>query len=74
MPYSERVTKMKLSAGKRSIRINESLTLTGIPPETFDYRLGSRSAFDWIINNTKSKANPAPTVKRPPLHRSPGGK
>ena len=34
LPYSERVTKMKLSENKESIRVNESLSLTGIPPET----------------------------------------
>src|SRR5882672_2990590 len=36
--FSERVGKMKLSADKQSLRVNEYLTLAGIPPETFDYR------------------------------------
>jgi predicted helicase len=26
------------------------LTLGGIPPETFHYRLGNRSALDWVID------------------------
>jgi predicted helicase len=26
------------------------LTLSGIPPEVFEYRLGNRSALDWIID------------------------
>ena len=30
--------------------MNESLTLTGIPPECFDYRLGNRSALEWVID------------------------
>ena len=34
---------MKLSPDRRSLHINDSLALAGIPPETFDYRLGSRS-------------------------------
>jgi predicted helicase len=29
---------------------NENLTLAGIPPEAFDYRLGNRSALEWIID------------------------
>ena len=29
---------------------NSFLTLTGIPPETYEYRLGNRSALDWIID------------------------
>ena len=30
--------------------MNESLTLAGIPPEVFEYRLGNRSALDWVID------------------------
>ena len=33
-----------------SVKYNDTLTLTGIPPEAFDYRLGSRSALEWIID------------------------
>ena len=32
------------------MKYNDTLTLTGIPPEAFDYRLGSRSALEWIID------------------------
>ena len=27
-----------------------NLTLEGIPPECFDYRLGNRSALEWVID------------------------
>ena len=33
-----------------NIIYNKDLTLTGIPPEAFEYRLGNRSAIDWIID------------------------
>ena len=33
-----------------SLIINEWLTLTGIPPECFQYRLGNRSALEWVID------------------------
>src|SRR5271157_1462221 len=36
-PYSERVTRMKLSSDRRSLWINESLTLAGIPAGVFGY-------------------------------------
>ncbi len=49
VPYTQRVEKMKLSADKQSLRANDSITLYGIPPETFNHRLGSRSALDWVI-------------------------
>ena len=41
---------MRLSKDKTELRVNESLTLAGIPPEVFDYRLGNRSALDWVID------------------------
>lgn len=41
---------MKLSKDKTEIKINDSLTLSRIPKEVFDYRLGNRSALDWVID------------------------
>ena len=41
---------MKLTPDKAELIINRALTLTGIPPQVFDYRLGSRSALDWVID------------------------
>jgi predicted helicase len=29
---------------------NEFLTLKGIPPEAYEYRLGNRSALEWVID------------------------
>jgi predicted helicase len=49
-PLSYRVDKMKLSKDKRTLVVNDSLALEGIPPEVFDYRLGNRSALDWIVD------------------------
>ena len=31
-------------------RYNDFLTLDGIPPEAFEYRLGNRSALEWVID------------------------
>lgn len=45
-----RVEKMKFSKDKHSIVYNDFLTLTGIPSEAFEYKLGNRSALDWIID------------------------
>jgi len=66
VPYSEIVTKMKLSADKRSLKVNESLTLGGIPPETFEYRLGSRSALDWVIDQYRIKGESDPNREDDP--------
>ena len=66
VPYSEKVTKMKLSADKRSLTVNESLTLGGIPPETFEYRLGSRSALEWVIDQYQIKGESDPNREYDP--------
>lgn len=58
MPLSYRVDpKMKLSKDKKSLTVNESLTLAGIPPEVFGYRLGNRSALDWVIDQYQVSAD-----------------
>jgi predicted helicase len=51
LPLSYRVEdKMRLSKDRKSLKVNDSLTLAGIPPETFEYRLGNRSALEWVID------------------------
>jgi hypothetical protein len=45
-----RVIKMRLSKDKTSLIYNQFLTLSGIPPETYEYRLGNRSALEWVID------------------------
>ncbi len=45
-----RVTKMRLSKDKASLIYNQFLTLSDIPKEAYEYRLGNRSALEWIID------------------------
>jgi len=42
--------KMRLSKDRKSLKVNDTLALAGIPPETFEYRLGNRSALEWVID------------------------
>lgn len=44
------VERMTLSKDKTLFVYNDFLTLGGIPPEVFEYRLGNRSALDWVID------------------------
>lgn len=57
VPLDWRVEKMKLSKDKTQIIYNEFLTLSGIPPEVFQYRLGNRSALDWVIDQYQIKTD-----------------
>jgi predicted helicase len=51
IPLSYRVEdKMRLAKDHRSLKVNDTLTLGGIPAETFEYRLGNRSALEWVID------------------------
>jgi predicted helicase len=59
-PWTLRVERMSLSKDKTELRYNEALTLRGIPPAAFDYRLGNRSALEW-------GHRPVPRLHRPPL-------
>jgi predicted helicase len=45
-----RVERMALSRDKTQIVYNDFLTLGGIPSEVFEYRLGNRSALEWILD------------------------
>jgi predicted helicase len=45
-----RVETMKLSKDKKTLFYNDFLTLIGIPLETYHYRLGNRSALEWVID------------------------
>ena len=51
------VEKMKLSKDKTQIKYNEFLTLDGIPAKVFDYRLGNRSALEWVIDQYRVKTD-----------------
>jgi predicted helicase len=41
---------MALSKDKSQLRYNEFLTLSGIPAEAYEYRLGNRSALEWVVD------------------------
>ena len=56
-PLNWRVEKMKLSKDKTALIYNEFLTLSGIPSKTFDYRLGTRSALEWVIDQYRVKTD-----------------
>ena len=57
MPLDWRVEKMRLSKDKTQLLYNDFLTLDGIPAAAFDYRLGNRSALDWIIDQYRVKTD-----------------
>lgn len=59
-PVHFRVTKMK-RAGDRII-VNETLTLAGIPPVAWSYKLGNRSALEWLIDQYQVSGDSNPNA------------
>jgi predicted helicase len=48
---------MRLSKDKLRLTVNPSITLATIPPEVFEYRLGNRSALEWIIDQYQASSD-----------------
>ncbi len=57
MTVDWRVEKMKLSKDKTQLKYNDFLTLDGIPAEVYDYRLGNRSALEWVVDQYRVKTD-----------------
>ncbi len=67
VPLSYRVDdKMRLAKDKTSLKVNPSLTLAGIPPAVFQYRLGNRSALDWVIDQYQVSEDKRSGIKSDP--------
>jgi predicted helicase len=58
------------AAGERSdrsvIRFNDQITLSGIPEEAYRYKLGARSAIEWIIDRYYVKTDQASGIVNDP--------
>ena len=57
MPLDWRVERMRFSKDKTQIRYNDFFTLSGIPAEAFAYRLGNRSALEWVVDQYRVKTD-----------------
>ena len=55
------ILKSDAEAGR--IVIDSETVLSGIPPEAWTYRLGNRSAIDWVLDQHKEKKPNDPTIR-----------
>ncbi|OCW57210.1 type ISP restriction/modification enzyme [Hoeflea olei] len=56
-------TMLRSDRDNGTIRLDSETQLTGIPPEVWTYRLGNRSALDWILDQYKEKTPRDPTIR-----------
>jgi predicted helicase len=56
--------KVKLKADKETsvIEIDELTLLSGVPAEAWEYKLGNRSALEWVFDQYKEKKPSDPTI------------
>jgi predicted helicase len=54
---------LKSDPAQGRIVIDSETTLHGIPPEAWDYKLGNRSALDWVLDQHKEKKPKDPTIR-----------
>ncbi len=45
------------------IQLDSETQLSGVPREAWDYRLGNRSALEWILDQHKEKTPKDPTIR-----------
>ncbi len=57
---------MRLSRDKTTLKVNPSLTLGDIPPDVFQYRLGNRSALEWVIDQYQVSEDKPSAVRSDP--------
>jgi predicted helicase len=65
-PMTYRVEKMRLTKDKTAVIVNDFLTLSGIPPAVFGYRLGNRSALEWLIDQYQFCTDPRSGIDNDP--------
>ena len=66
MQVNLRVERMKFSKDKTQLKYNDFLMLEGIPPEVFEYRLGNRSALEWVVDQYRVKVDKRSGIKNDP--------
>ena len=55
--------KLKSNADNGTVVVDEDTLLGGIPTEAWAYRLGNRSAIDWVLDQHKEKTPRDPTIR-----------
>ncbi len=55
------ILKSDRDAGR--LILDSETALGGVPPEAWDYRLGNRTALDWVLDQHKEKTPKDPTIR-----------
>lgn len=56
-------TKLRADKTNGTIQIDSITHLTGVPPQAWEYKLGNRSAIEWILDQYKEKTPQDATIR-----------
>jgi len=56
--------KLKAIKDEGKIELDNQTTISGIPKEAWDYKLGNRSGLEWILDQYKEKKPKDPTIAK----------
>ena len=54
---------LRADKSRGAITLDERTTLAGVPAQAWEYRLGSRSALEWVLDQYKEKKPKDPTIR-----------
>ena len=54
---------LTIDKGNGAIELDSMTTLRGIPPAAWEYRLGNRSAIEWVLEYHKERKPKDPTIR-----------
>ena len=61
-PEAAKKVRLRPNKEQGTIVLDDKTTLTGVPPDAWRYRLGSRSALEWVLDQYKEKKPRDPTI------------
>ena len=56
-------SRLRADKERGIIQLDDQTSLAGVPPEAWRYRLGSRSALEWVLDQYKEKKPRDPTIR-----------
>lgn len=64
--FSYRVDRMRFDRARTTLTVNESFSLTDFPPAAFEYKLGGRSAVEWVVDQYRVTCDQAGQITSDP--------
>lgn len=62
-PKDKIKSKLKAEKENKQIILDDQTTLTNVPKEAWEYKLGNRSALEWVLDQYKEKKPKDPTIR-----------